>query len=645
MNDKVAVLDKLMGDQYYQKRREIGSKYKNRGLSLRILDFQIWIKNRTKINFIEVCDLFMRKKGIFLSRKNLVLVLIFLVISVSLFNSHEARSQEEISTLYSIRSALVEQRMLPDGKVKVYEKIEYQMKEPFSGLSRKIPPSRYVEFESVRVWTEGIETEYTEYLRKDEKGFEVRCWLVPYKSEQRLDPKEHPSVSLHVSYVAKYVLENGLDVAQVFRQFWGLWNAPIGHLQGIFEFPPSVYIRNVYTRPEIVFKRVGNRFEFSLKDLPPFTYVETRFVMYPAPEIFFSTKNPSLTMKEIKQIEKKYLLFTYYLTENPEVIRKAIEAGADVNAQDTDGRTPLMLAARWNRNPKVIKMLLNAGADKKIKCNNGKKAFDYAKENEFINSTEVYHLLKDTDTPQILSMVAFREMRQAIQDINKPMIRVDELIMKYGNPTYNLRVFISQRKFYRHILVYEVEKEDGTIFFVALTIRSHNNYSPVGKLIDSNVVTVDNLRDLIWPGWGMRLVDCLISETNIQERYNSIERQKEIESVRTRINTSLGDITSDTQAQFFNEQHLFSAQAYKNVSKGKLILAFELNPEIGIMAPGFLVRLFDKNGHFLYHFFTEEMYKTFGLNHEQFQIPMIIVYNVPSMFLRETHYVEMGFSP
>jgi hypothetical protein len=490
-----------------------------------------------------------------------------------------------------------------------------------------------------------IETEYTEYLRKDEKGFEVRCWLVPYKSEQRLDPKEHPSVSLHVSYVAKYVLENGLDVAQVFRQFWGLWNAPIGHLQGIFEFPPSVYIRNVYTRPEIVFKRVGNRFEFSLKDLPPFTYVETRFVMYPAPEIFFSTKNPSLTMKEIKQIEKKYLLFTYYLTENPEVIRKAIEAGADVNAQDTDGRTPLMLAARWNRNPKVIKMLLNAGADKKIKCNNGKKAFDYAKENEFINSTEVYHLLKDTDTPQILSMVAFREMRQAIQDINKPMIRVDELIMKYGNPTYNLRVFISQRKFYRHILVYEVEKEDGTIFFVALTIRSHNNYSPVGKLIDSNVVTVDNLRDLIWPGWGMRLVDCLISETNIQERYNSIERQKEIESVRTRINTSLGDITSDTQAQFFNEQHLFSAQAYKNVSKGKLILAFELNPEIGIMAPGFLVRLFDKNGHFLYHFFTEEMYKTFGLNHEQFQIPMIIVYNVPSMFLRETHYVEMGFSP
>jgi hypothetical protein len=292
MNDKVAVLDKLMGDQYYQKRREIGSKYKNRGLSLRILDFQIWIKNRTKINFIEVCDLFMRKKGIFLSRKNLVLVLIFLVISVSLFNSHEARSQEEISTLYSIRSALVEQRMLPDGKVKVYEKIEYQMKEPFSGLSRKIPPSRYVEFESVRVWTEGIETEYTEYLRKDEKGFEVRCWLVPYKSEQRLDPKEHPSVSLHVSYVAKYVLENGLDVAQVFRQFWGLWNAPIAHLQGIFEFPPSVYIRNVYTRPEIVFKRVGNRFEFSLKDLPPFTYVETRFVMDPAPEIFFSTKNP-----------------------------------------------------------------------------------------------------------------------------------------------------------------------------------------------------------------------------------------------------------------------------------------------------------------------------------------------------------------
>ncbi len=37
--------------------------------------------------------------------------------------------------------------------------------------------------------------------------------------------------------------------------------------------------------------------------------------------------------------------------------------GADVNAKDTSGRTPLLYAAMFSPNPEVVRALLNAGAD------------------------------------------------------------------------------------------------------------------------------------------------------------------------------------------------------------------------------------------------------------------------------------------
>jgi len=54
-----------------------------------------------------------------------------------------------------------------------------------------------------------------------------------------------------------------------------------------------------------------------------------------------------------------------------------------------------MCAAGANQNPEVIKVLLEAGADGKIRCKNGKTAFDYAKENKHLQNTEVYWLLND----------------------------------------------------------------------------------------------------------------------------------------------------------------------------------------------------------------------------------------------------------
>ena len=80
---------------------------------------------------------------------------------------------------------------------------------------------------------------------------------------------------------------------------------------------------------------------------------------------------------------------------NPEVLRTLIGAGADVNAKNKDGLTPLMLAAGNNPNPEVLKALLEAGADAKAKNNEGKTAFDYARMNEKLKDTEALRLLEE----------------------------------------------------------------------------------------------------------------------------------------------------------------------------------------------------------------------------------------------------------
>ena len=49
----------------------------------------------------------------------------------------------------------------------------------------------------------------------------------------------------------------------------------------------------------------------------------------------------------------------------PQDVQAAIDNGADVNARDTRGWTPLINAALFNQNPEVITTLLKAGADLK----------------------------------------------------------------------------------------------------------------------------------------------------------------------------------------------------------------------------------------------------------------------------------------
>ncbi len=89
------------------------------------------------------------------------------------------------------------------------------------------------------------------------------------------------------------------------------------------------------------------------------------------------------------------VFFELVKCQTPQKIQAAIEHGADVNARDLDGMTPLMAAAESNLDPVVVMMLLEAGADGRAKDNWGRTAFDYAQYNAFLKGSDAYQILQE----------------------------------------------------------------------------------------------------------------------------------------------------------------------------------------------------------------------------------------------------------
>ena len=89
------------------------------------------------------------------------------------------------------------------------------------------------------------------------------------------------------------------------------------------------------------------------------------------------------------------LMWAAWRNKNPAVIEALINAGAEVNARTENASTALMRAARRSKNPAVSQALLNAGADATLRGTDGKKAIDYAKENDALNGTDSYWQLHD----------------------------------------------------------------------------------------------------------------------------------------------------------------------------------------------------------------------------------------------------------
>ena len=64
---------------------------------------------------------------------------------------------------------------------------------------------------------------------------------------------------------------------------------------------------------------------------------------------------------------------------SPELVKTLLDAGADVNAKDVRGMTPLMMSVTSEyQRPEVVRLLLVRGADSKAKSLEGETAGDWA---------------------------------------------------------------------------------------------------------------------------------------------------------------------------------------------------------------------------------------------------------------------------
>lgn len=73
--------------------------------------------------------------------------------------------------------------------------------------------------------------------------------------------------------------------------------------------------------------------------------------------------------------------------ENPTIIEMLLDAGAQIDAQDKKGNTPLLYACKWHEegdSEDTIRTLLAGGASLIVRNNKGKQARDYASTREMI---------------------------------------------------------------------------------------------------------------------------------------------------------------------------------------------------------------------------------------------------------------------
>ncbi|MYJ60601.1 MAG: hypothetical protein F4094_09080 [Synechococcus sp. SB0672_bin_6] len=89
------------------------------------------------------------------------------------------------------------------------------------------------------------------------------------------------------------------------------------------------------------------------------------------------------------------LLHSAAHNENPEIVKLVLDTGADIEARDSIGRTPLHDAVWFNKNSEVVKVLLDAGANMKAKTRDGKLSIDLIEEDSPLYETDVYWRLHD----------------------------------------------------------------------------------------------------------------------------------------------------------------------------------------------------------------------------------------------------------
>ena len=102
------------------------------------------------------------------------------------------------------------------------------------------------------------------------------------------------------------------------------------------------------------------------------------------------------------------IFWAAWLNSNVAVISALLESGANPNVSYGGGKTPLIMAAGDNTNPEIIIALLNSGADPNVRDSSGNRAFDYAEGNGAIRNSKAYSMLREAAVIELRSKDATR---------------------------------------------------------------------------------------------------------------------------------------------------------------------------------------------------------------------------------------------
>ena len=91
------------------------------------------------------------------------------------------------------------------------------------------------------------------------------------------------------------------------------------------------------------------------------------------------------------------LHFAAHSSDSPSVIAALLDAGADIEARESRGRTPLHVAADGGV-PAMVAALLDAGADPKALDEQAWTPWDWARTNSDLGGTQAYRRLRDAHT-------------------------------------------------------------------------------------------------------------------------------------------------------------------------------------------------------------------------------------------------------
>lgn len=114
------------------------------------------------------------------------------------------------------------------------------------------------------------------------------------------------------------------------------------------------------------------------------------------------------TIKDIKQVPNPNLKadLAYAMgTGDPEVVRKAVEDGADINQKGRGGQTPLVNSVLRD-NAELVKLLLELGADPTIPEESGYTAMHVAGFQARVNSLKVLARHRDPETGERIDPMA-----------------------------------------------------------------------------------------------------------------------------------------------------------------------------------------------------------------------------------------------